>query len=498
MLNTLQLLTSIKTGAVAGVAEARPVTPWQGDAQQGFSGLLQRATQERAQSAPKPSEAPRPPSEAARAPAASPTPRPASPAGNTGRKPAAEAAPSQVGQPDAPPTANGTSDNSAADASGTARSGASRPASPREDAGSSRPGVQTGDAGTDDTRAEEDSLGERDATGLDALLLQGLAQAAPDATQPPRAVEGGATMDPAALAQEGLAAQSPAPIAAAASAPEDVAADAAREALADSGRDRSFAQMTDAGAGRDLAVGDGNAQALQAARDTRGAIELPADHTAVRHDSFHQELATAATTALPPGARAGSAAVGAADAAAPAAAGVSALHGLHGPALAASAAPTATAAPSGSTGAAAYALATPVDAPDFPQALATQISYIVRDGVQQAQLHLNPAEMGPVSVQIALHGQQAQVDFAAASSATRAAIESSLSDLAASLQSAGFTLTGGGVSQHPQQQGQASGQPPAEAGLARGQGGRDEAGAPTGHAAAPPRARTAGGLDLYA
>ncbi len=93
------------------------------------------------------------------------------------------------------------------------------------------------------------------------------------------------------------------------------------------------------------------------------------------------------------------------------------------------------------------ALATPVHDPDFPEALAHSITVLTRQGVQEAQLHLNPAEMGTVSVHIAVNGQQAQVEFAASTSATRAALEASLSHLAAALHSAGLTLTGGGVSQ---------------------------------------------------
>jgi flagellar hook-length control protein FliK len=68
--------------------------------------------------------------------------------------------------------------------------------------------------------------------------------------------------------------------------------------------------------------------------------------------------------------------------------------------------------------------------------------------------------MGPISVQIALQGTQAQVDFGADSSATRQIIESGLPELAAALREAGFTLSGGGVSQHPR--GQADGQTPSE------------------------------------
>ena len=106
--------------------------------------------------------------------------------------------------------------------------------------------------------------------------------------------------------------------------------------------------------------------------------------------------------------------------------------------------------PSGASSAAAttqQTLATPVHDPDFPEALAQSITVMTRQGVQEAKLHLNPAEMGTVSVHIAVNGQQAQVDFAASASATRAALEASLSHLAAALHSAGLTLTGGGVSQ---------------------------------------------------
>lgn len=459
MLNTLHLLTSIKTPAVTGPADVRPVTPWQADAQQGFASLLQQATQERPQAAaPKAPEAPRPP-------AASPAPA---------REPARKAASGPATQaPAESPMQPGPAAEAPATSSRPARAGS--PDAPRDAA----PAAAEAEAAptADDTRANEDADADADAPQegttptADPLWLQGMTPAAADAsTRGPVPPEG-------KFEQDGLS--------------------ASQDALTGSGRAQSALQDAgQAGTGHDAT---GEAQDAEAIAQMQDPVEGSADATAVRQETFHEQLMTTAS------AMAGTAAPTAASAlrsAGPAEPGPSPLqgvqgpHALHAPGAAASVqGPLATA--TGSTGAAAYALATPVDAPDFPQALATQISYIVRDGVQQAQLHLNPAEMGPVSVQIALHGQQAQVDFAAASSATRAAIESSLSDLAASLQSAGFTLTGGGVSQHPQQQGQASGQPPAEAGLARGHGGRDEAGAPTGHVAAA-RPRTAGGLDLYA
>jgi hypothetical protein len=83
--------------------------------------------------------------------------------------------------------------------------------------------------------------------------------------------------------------------------------------------------------------------------------------------------------------------------------------------------------------------------PAFTQALGTQMGVWMRDGVQEARIQLNPAELGPVQIQIALDGQSAQVDFHAAHARTREAIEASLPALASALRESGFTLAGGGV-----------------------------------------------------
>ncbi len=139
----------------------------------------------------------------------------------------------------------------------------------------------------------------------------------------------------------------------------------------------------------------------------------------------------------------------------------------------------------------------PLESPEFAQAFGLEISVLARDGIQQAELHLNPAEMGPVSVQIALDGEKARIDFGAQAAATRAVIEASLPELAAALRDAGLTLAGGGVSQHAgsRDDGRRDGQ--ADAGRS---GARDRADAV---AAAPSRpvlrSRAGpGGVDLYA
>ncbi len=89
-----------------------------------------------------------------------------------------------------------------------------------------------------------------------------------------------------------------------------------------------------------------------------------------------------------------------------------------------------------------------------------------QDGPMTAELHLNPAEMGPVLIRIEVNGQQAQVNFSAQQADTRQAIESSLSMLSASLEEAGIQLSGSGVSDQghsPQQawgfDGRGDGQP---------------------------------------
>lgn len=130
------------------------------------------------------------------------------------------------------------------------------------------------------------------------------------------------------------------------------------------------------------------------------------------------------------------------DTTAPAADAVRALAAADGTT------PTAPSAPAEAAGPAApftSHLAAALDSPAFAPALGAQVSMLVRDGIQQARLELNPAEMGPISVQIDLTGTQAHVSFGADMAATRAALENSLPDLAAALSAGGFTLAGGGV-----------------------------------------------------
>ena len=141
----------------------------------------------------------------------------------------------------------------------------------------------------------------------------------------------------------------------------------------------------------------------------------------------------------------------------PAKSAADATAGFKDIAAAAAALTPSAAAQRSATAPLAVAIATPVAAPQFAQSLGLQMSVLARDGVQHAELHLNPADMGPVSVQIVIDGTQARVDFGADVAATRHAIEAGLPELASAMRDAGFTLAGGGVSQHSRGRGDGSG-----------------------------------------
>ena len=131
----------------------------------------------------------------------------------------------------------------------------------------------------------------------------------------------------------------------------------------------------------------------------------------------------------------------------------------------------------------------PVGSPDFAPGLSAQVSVMLRDGLQEARLQLNPAEMGPITVQIQIDGSTAQVTMTAEQAPTRNALEQAMPSLAGALREEGLTLTGGGVFEQPRQaQGDAAPAPQAGTrGSGRGAGDGDavpaapvQAGAPRG------------------
>lgn len=142
-------------------------------------------------------------------------------------------------------------------------------------------------------------------------------------------------------------------------------------------------------------------------------------------------------------------------------------------------------------------LASPHFAPEFSAAVVT----LAKDQVQSAQLHLSPAEMGPVSVQLSLNGTEATVAFSAAQPDTRAAIEAALPVLKDMLSDSGLQLAHTSVSDH-RAQGEAGAQDQS-GGSQRGQAPQGAPRASHGEAVAATVTRNvriapAGRIDLYA
>ncbi|HRI17311.1 MAG TPA: flagellar hook-length control protein FliK [Burkholderiaceae bacterium] len=135
------------------------------------------------------------------------------------------------------------------------------------------------------------------------------------------------------------------------------------------------------------------------------------------------------------------------------------------------------------------------DAQAFGHLLGVQVSLFARDGMQQAELRLNPPETGPIGVQIEIVGNDARVNFHAAQALTREAIERALPELAAALRDEGLTLTGGSVSDRPAD---AQGDRSAPQARSARRDANVTMDAPRSVAAPPSRQAALGRIDLYA
>jgi flagellar hook-length control protein FliK len=88
-----------------------------------------------------------------------------------------------------------------------------------------------------------------------------------------------------------------------------------------------------------------------------------------------------------------------------------------------------------------------VDSGEFPQSLADRVSFMVDNGWSNAKLQVNPPQLGPIELQIAVQGDHAQVIMSTHSAVTRDALESSAPKLREMLSSQGFTQVNVDVSQ---------------------------------------------------
>ncbi|MFD0669791.1 flagellar hook-length control protein FliK, partial [Ramlibacter sp. MAHUQ-53] len=131
----------------------------------------------------------------------------------------------------------------------------------------------------------------------------------------------------------------------------------------------------------------------------------------------------------------------------------------------------------------------------FAGELAAQVEVMLQDGIQQAELQLNPVDLGSIRIALRVDGSVADVQFTAVHAATREGIAQGLEQLREMLAGQGLSL--GQAEVGARQGGQDGGREPS----APGRPGRP-GGEPAGAAAVPvaaPRGRAARGLlDLYA
>lgn len=98
--------------------------------------------------------------------------------------------------------------------------------------------------------------------------------------------------------------------------------------------------------------------------------------------------------------------------------------------------------------------------PAWGQVMSSRVVWMAKEGVQEAELRMNPARLGPVEVKLHVQNDQASVTFLAQQSATREALEQALPRLRESFADSGMQLTDAQVGeqeQHQQEQSEQTG-----------------------------------------
>ena len=132
-----------------------------------------------------------------------------------------------------------------------------------------------------------------------------------------------------------------------------------------------------------------------------------------------------------------------------------------------------------------------VDSGEFAQGLSDRVTYMVDNGLNGARLQVNPPQLGPIELRIAVSGGHAQVWMTTHSAVTRDALESSSSKLREMLGAQGFGQVSVDVSQRSFQDRSSQAQPYQRVAAER------STTAVSAAAIATPR-KSPGGLDAYA
>jgi flagellar hook-length control protein FliK len=93
-------------------------------------------------------------------------------------------------------------------------------------------------------------------------------------------------------------------------------------------------------------------------------------------------------------------------------------------------------------------IAMPLQQSGWDQAMGERVVWMARSNIQQAQIQLNPRELGPIEIKISMQNDQTHVNFVAHHATTRDAIEAALPRLREMLGEQGLNLGQADVSQH--------------------------------------------------
>lgn len=90
----------------------------------------------------------------------------------------------------------------------------------------------------------------------------------------------------------------------------------------------------------------------------------------------------------------------------------------------------------------------PLHQPGFQQGLADRVVWMLNQQLPSAELRLNPAELGPLEVRVAVKDGEASVNFISAHGSVREAVQAALPQLRDMLAQQGIQLTQVNISQH--------------------------------------------------
>jgi flagellar hook-length control protein FliK len=85
---------------------------------------------------------------------------------------------------------------------------------------------------------------------------------------------------------------------------------------------------------------------------------------------------------------------------------------------------------------------------NWGQAMAERVVWMSNAKIQEAEIQLNPRELGPIGIKISMNNDQANVSFVAQHAATREALETAIPRLREMLSEQGLELGQSDISQH--------------------------------------------------